>query len=262
MKMTGQQHDDMNACMRSMDADGRTRMLTWIGGSFAHGLATGSSDLDMRAVMYATADTILLQHDEQPFHHPDYDLVLIPLKCFIAQLLKGGMTALEALNLPDACMITHDCMADDLTMHREMFLSKHLAHTCLKAAQSAIHHRFAYDNDENMERMMLKAGKYYAEAFRLTWTARHIITDNVFLTRLTDGNELDYLRALRSGESMNACDGVIKASNGVSDRLSEEMRITERICNESRLQANLDASAYDYCNQLLHDTNMRTIMNA
>lgn len=262
MKMTDQQHDDMNACMRLMDVDERKRMLTWIGGSFAHGLATGSSDLDMRTVMYATADTILLQHDEKPFHHPDYDLTLIPLQCFLAQLLKGGMTALEALNLPDACMITHDCMADDLTVHREMFLSKHLAHTCLKAAHDAIRHRFAYDNDENMERMMHKAGKYYAEAFRLTWAARHIITDDVFLTRLTDGSELDYLRALRSGEGMNACDGVIKASSGVSDRLSEEMRITERICDESRLQANLDDSAYDYCNQLLHDANMRTIMNA
>ncbi len=107
-----------------------------ISGSRAYGLATASSDTDIRGVFIAPKEEYYaLQYVEQ-INNETNDVVYYELRKFIALLSKNNPNILELLNVPEDCILIKDPIFDQIKM--EYFLSKQCKDTFANYAYTQI----------------------------------------------------------------------------------------------------------------------------
>ena len=98
----------------------------YIRGSHCHGISTPQSDIDHGGVYLAPPEQILgLGLDYKPLvESASHDDVWFELTRFMQLLLKSNPTILEALFVPDRCVVYQSDIITDLKKHRDKFVTK------------------------------------------------------------------------------------------------------------------------------------------
>jgi len=99
----------------------------YIRGSHAYGLATETSDEDRGGVYICPPDELLglgFEYQTQ-VDNPSHDIVWMELNRFLRLLVeKSNPTCLEALYIPDRCVIYEHPIMTEIKKHRDLFLTK------------------------------------------------------------------------------------------------------------------------------------------
>lgn len=89
-----------------LEVTDRPLLAVWVAGSHAHGLADPLSDVDLRAVAAPSADDILMGEARWTRSAAGADVTVMTPLSFHDAMAKGSHTQLEALTLPDDCLIS------------------------------------------------------------------------------------------------------------------------------------------------------------
>lgn len=107
-----------------------------ISGSRAYGLATATSDTDIRGVFVLPKEQFYSLEYVGQINNETNDIVYYELRKFIELLLKNNPNILELLNVPDNCILIKDPIFDQIKM--EYFLSKLCKNTFANYAYTQI----------------------------------------------------------------------------------------------------------------------------
>ena len=92
----------------------RRVLAAWVGGSHAHGLARPDSDIDLRIVIAPDPEDILLDRADATIGLHDPDITIMTPVAFLKGVAKGSPNMLEALSLPDGCLLLDAGLPDGL----------------------------------------------------------------------------------------------------------------------------------------------------
>ncbi|PKV48092.1 putative nucleotidyltransferase [Aquimarina sp. MAR_2010_214] len=107
-----------------------------ISGSRAYGLATASSDTDIRGVFIVPKEQFYSLEYVEQINNDTNDIVYYELRKFIELLSKNNPNILELLNVPEDCVLIKDPIFDQIKM--ECFLSKLCKNTFANYAYTQI----------------------------------------------------------------------------------------------------------------------------
>ena len=127
-KKRGKQTLYFCAMAMSFDDIRRRNLLIYeyIRGQHCHGISTPQSDIDHGGVYLAPPEQILgLGLDYKPLvESASHDDVWFELTRFMQLLLKSNPTILEALFVPDRCVVYQSDIITELKKHRDKFVTK------------------------------------------------------------------------------------------------------------------------------------------
>lgn len=171
----------------------RRVLAAWVGGSHAHGLASPDSDIDLHLVLAPEPDDILLGRADRTkgLHGPDITITTpIPL---LTGLTKGAPNTLEALSLPDDCLLLDAGLLHMLAPLAGRLTSRNTIDMALGNVKGNLHLLARDGLDERKRR------KLQGETMRLLASIGHVTagrdTDTPWPCRLDA--DLDVLREIR-----------------------------------------------------------------
>ena len=128
-----QDHTDQIALVREQLARAKCTSglgLVALGGSHAYGLATPTSDIDLRGFAMPTARDILLGHDFEQVKGTDgTDMVIYSLAKACRLMAQCNPNMIELLGLTDDAILLDSDEYREIKDHPEWFLSKRAAYT-------------------------------------------------------------------------------------------------------------------------------------
>lgn len=115
-------------------------LYEYIRGSQAYGLATETSDVDTGGVFMCPIDSLLgLGHDyKEQVSSSKHDDVWYELNKFFKLLLSSNPTMIEALFIPDDCVLYEHPIMTEIKKHRELFITKKMFPTFFGYGKSQI----------------------------------------------------------------------------------------------------------------------------
>jgi predicted nucleotidyltransferase len=115
-------------------------LYEYIRGSQAFGLATETSDVDTGGVFMCPIDSLLgLGHDyKEEVASSKHDDVWYELNKFFKLLLTSNPTMIEALFVPDDCVLYEHPIMTEIKKHRELFITKKMFPTFFGYGKSQI----------------------------------------------------------------------------------------------------------------------------
>lgn len=250
--------------------DGANLVYVYIAGSYAHGLFTENSDIDMRAVVLESPENILKQYEEPVLRNADIDCTVYTLKKYIEMIHKGGQVVMESLDMPHECILLKEPIIDELIANRTLFYSKRNIRTCLKTAENQLTkqtlRKIKNMNDKNEVQDAIKhVSKATAEGIRLINIADYIMVNNEFPAHIPDDNLLDNLDKIRSGSyvSINEKTKTISMNTELIQYAKQLMKTTDaKLQSYSDMPDNITDEAKASSDSLLIKANMLSIAHS
>lgn len=170
----------------------RRVLAAWVGGSHAHGLARPDSDIDLRIVIAPDPEDILLDRADATIGLHDPDITIMTPVAFLKGVSKGSPNMLEALSLPDGCLLLDAGLPDSLKPLAAGLASRRTVDMALGNVASNLH-LLERDMDARRRRKM------QAESMRLMLAAGLVCADpsTPWPCRLPD-DDLAELRRIRA----------------------------------------------------------------
>ena len=144
-------------------------LAAWVGGSHSHGLADEYSDLDLRLIIQPSREDILLGEADwtRSGHEPDIT-VMTPL-AVLKRLLAGAPNLLEALTLPESCILSDAGLLGELSRLSAGLTTYRTVDGALGNARSNLHQLESGRRFEERKRR-----KLMAETLRLLYSVDYV----------------------------------------------------------------------------------------
>lgn len=174
-------------------------ILLGLGGSYAYGTNTDTSDIDIRGVALNSKREILLSKDfEQVNTHGETDVNIYSFNKFVRLLTKGNPNVIELLGLKPEHYFIKSQIGDALINNRQIFLSTESIYKSFSGYINSLLKRLKNNPTTPLEEDYKKMTKTMVHAVRLYYMLIDIFTKNDIITYRA--NEHDLLMDIRNGK--------------------------------------------------------------
>lgn len=166
-------------------------VLELVYGSHAHGTNTPTSDIDTRGVYLLPNDSFLgLGRPQTTWEHKPTDTVFWELGHFVQLLCKGNPNIVGMLYTPIDCVLDHHQIANDLVLHRSLFLTQEFR----RAYMGWIHRE-----SQDIAKLHKGHAKRLSHVPRLIWELMSVYETGEMVVRPTIAKR-DIIKLIKTGD--------------------------------------------------------------
>lgn len=200
---------------------GNNTILLTLGGSYAYGMNTDNSDIDIRGIALNKKEEILLGIDFEQIEERDTDTVIYSFNKIIKLLSENNPNTLEMLGCKREHYLYMSNFGKELIENRKMFLSKMCAYKFMGYANKRMREVKSKSSRE-VNYNEYKLGKHMSYSLRLLMMGIDILEKEELITYRE--NEHDLLMSVKMGDYLDENN---KTKDEFYDILNEYMKRLE-----------------------------------